>query len=74
MINNGLGLCVELCSGTRDRALWAVCDKVGDDVVVRTADPEPYVVATRDGENCWCCGHYFSTLEDAVKYLYNPEL
>ena len=71
MINNGLGLCVELCIGTKDRALWAVCKREGDDVVVKKENPQPYVVATKDGENCWCWGHYFTNLKDAVKYLYS---
>lgn len=69
MINDGLGLCVELMQGTRDRALWAVCDRDGDDVKVSAENPTPYVVATKDGEHSWCWGHYFITLADAVKYL-----
>ena len=72
MLNNGLGLCVELCSGTKDRALWAVCERIGDDVVVEKENPAPYVVATRtDSPNCWTWGHYFENLKDAVEYLYS---
>lgn len=69
MLNSGYGLCVKLCEGTRDRALFAKCKHVGEDVVVDTDCPAPFVVATEETDTSWCWGHYFATLKDAVDYL-----
>lgn len=69
MLNSGCGLCVELCKGSNDRALWVRCEKVGDDVVVKDCFT-PFIVATKtDSRDSWEWGHYFTTLEDAENYL-----
>lgn len=67
MINNGCGLCVELCK-RGNKTLLVRCENKDDDVVVKNC-LTPFVVATDVGKHSWGQGSYFMSLQDAVDYL-----